>query len=124
MADLVVGRVSSSSHPLQVAVRPRGLPATRLLSGLASGDGGGGPIGGLGWRRRRGCWLLLLGELGLLACGLLAMLRRRHHRWEFWGVQSVGYGKELETLVRRGNSVERRESSPEGRGSDGCERES
>ena len=55
MADLVVGRVSSSSHPLQAAVRPRGPPAARLLSGLASGDGGGGPISGLGWRRRRGC---------------------------------------------------------------------
>jgi len=124
MADLVVGRVSSSSHPLQAAARPRGPPAARLFSSLANGHGGGGPVGGLGWRRRRGCWLLLFGQLGLLACVLLAVLRQRHHRWEFRGVQSVGYGEELETLVRGGSSVERRESSPEGRGSDGCERES
>jgi hypothetical protein len=86
MADMVVGRASSSSHPLQVAVRPRGPPAARLLSGLANGDGGGGPVGGLGGRRRRGCWLLLFGELGLLACGLLAVLRQRHRHLEFQGV--------------------------------------
>jgi len=48
--DLVVGR-ASSSHPPQVAARPRGQPAARLLSGLASGDRNGGPVGGLGWGR-------------------------------------------------------------------------
>jgi hypothetical protein len=51
MMDLVVGRASSSSHPPQVAARPRGPPAARLLSGLASGDRNGGPVGGLGWGR-------------------------------------------------------------------------
>jgi hypothetical protein len=55
MADMVVGRASSSSHLLQVVARPRGPPAARVLSSLASGDRGGGPVGGLGGRRRRGC---------------------------------------------------------------------